>query len=141
MVLVAMFQLEKLLIRPLRYRSCSGRTSTFECLDLVSTRSRLGDLRASLGVNMLSARIGSVPVTSDIDTDDTSLTPQLAKPPRVVANLCSGGSCPTIYETDQGTLIVQGYKTLDDTGVEVPEGEALVEIPLELLAEALKALG
>jgi hypothetical protein len=80
-------------------------------------------------------------VTTDIGTDDASLTPHLRKPPRVVANLCSGGSCPTIYKTDQDTLIIQGYKLTDSVGVEVPDGEALVEIPLELLAEAVKTLG
>ena len=28
---------------------------------------------------------------------------------RVIAGRCSGGECPTIYRTDRGTLIVQGY--------------------------------
>jgi hypothetical protein len=37
--------------------------------------------------------------------------------------------------------VVQGYKVPDGAGVDVPDGEALVEIPFELLAEAIKAVG
>ena len=90
---------------------------------------------------MHSARIGSTPVTTDAETDPTSLTTPPKPPLQVVANLCSGGSCPTIYRTDQGTLVVQGYKVADGIGVDVPDGEALVEIPFELLAEAVRAVG
>jgi hypothetical protein len=45
---------------------------------------------------------------------------------------CYGGTCPTIYDTDRGTVVVQGWKVVD-ADVEVPDGEALVEIPRELL--------
>jgi len=47
------------------------------------------------------------------------------------------GDCPTVYRTDSGTLAVQGY-TLD---CPTPDGETLVEIPADLLAEAARALG
>jgi hypothetical protein len=60
---------------------------------------------------------------------------------KVVANLCSGGACPTIYQTDRGTLVVQGYTVAERTGVDLPAGEMLVEIPLELLAEAARTVG
>jgi hypothetical protein len=50
---------------------------------------------------------------------------------------CKDGDCPTVYRTDSGTLAVQGY-TLD---YPTPDGETLVEIPAELLAEAVRALG
>ena len=50
---------------------------------------------------------------------------------------CKDGDCPTVYRTDRGTLAVQGY-TLRHPA---PDGEALVEIPVELLAEAARALG
>jgi hypothetical protein len=90
---------------------------------------------------MRAARIVSTPVTTDVDTDDASLTSPPRTPLQVVANLCSGGSCPTIYRTDQGTLVVQGYKVTDGIGVDIPDGEALVEIPAELLAEAAKFVG
>jgi hypothetical protein len=47
---------------------------------------------------------------------------------------CFDGTCPTVYETDRGTIVVQGW-TVKDTDVAPPEGEALVEIPRELLKQ------
>lgn len=55
---------------------------------------------------------------------------------RTVATLCSGGGCPAVYSTDSGTLLVQGYIPLGHKGVNLPQGEALVEIPFELLRKA-----
>ena len=46
---------------------------------------------------------------------------------------CQGGTCPTLYATDRGTLVVQGYIVTDAQGVNVPAGETLVEVPAELL--------
>jgi hypothetical protein len=52
---------------------------------------------------------------------------------------CSSGTCPTIYKSDRGTLVVQGYTvTATHAGVAVPEGEHLVEIPIELLLNAAR---
>ena len=39
-----------------------------------------------------------------------------------------------MYATDRGTLVVQGAVVTDADGVDVPAGEALVEVPAELLA-------
>jgi hypothetical protein len=50
---------------------------------------------------------------------------------------CSSGDCPTVFVTDRGTLAVQGYVVEHET----PSGEAVVEIPVALLTEALRALG
>jgi len=50
---------------------------------------------------------------------------------------CKDGDCPTVYTTDRGTVAVQGYKVVHAT----PDGEAIVEIPTELLTEAVRALG
>lgn len=50
---------------------------------------------------------------------------------------CKDGDCPTVYWTDRGTIGVQGC-LLDRA---TPEGEAIVEIPGDLLAEAARALG
>lgn len=50
---------------------------------------------------------------------------------------CKDGDCPAVYQTDRGTIAVQGYR-LDHT---TPDDEAVVEIPAELLAEAVRALG
>lgn len=47
------------------------------------------------------------------------------------------GSCPTLYETDRGTYVVQGYKVTDPEALadlrDVLEGEDFVEIPRELI--------
>jgi hypothetical protein len=49
----------------------------------------------------------------------------------------AGGQSPTIFETDRGTLVIQGYRVTDPEGLAdvgpVPEAETLVEIPRELL--------
>jgi hypothetical protein len=50
---------------------------------------------------------------------------------------CKSGDCPTVYKTDRGTVAVQGYNVEHPT----PEGESVVEIPLEMLLEAARALG
>ena len=54
---------------------------------------------------------------------------------KIISSLCGGGTCPTVYASDRGTLIIQGYP-VDPTraGLTVPDGESLVEIPAELLA-------
>jgi hypothetical protein len=56
---------------------------------------------------------------------------------KIAASNCKDGDCPTVYRTDRGTIGVQGY-VLDRA---TPDGEALVEIPAELLMEAAHALG
>jgi hypothetical protein len=47
---------------------------------------------------------------------------------------CIDGTCPTVYATDRGTIVVQG-NLVTDADVALGEGEALVEIPVELLAQ------
>ena len=54
---------------------------------------------------------------------------------KVIAGGCFDGTCPTIYSTDYGTVVVQG-QLIDDTDVALGEGEVLVEIPAGLLKEA-----
>lgn len=59
-----------------------------------------------------------------------------------VATLCPDGNCPAVYLTDRGTLMVRGY-AVDPSGqakIEVVPGEAVVEIPLELVARAAAKL-
>jgi hypothetical protein len=46
---------------------------------------------------------------------------------------CQGNSCPAVYETDRGTLVVQGT-IVTDANVQAPAGETMVEVPRELLA-------
>ena len=58
-----------------------------------------------------------------------------------VANICANGSCPTVYQSSSGTLVVQGFAvSAQSAGIDVPEGEMLVEIPLDLLTEAFREL-
>ncbi|WP_211275248.1 hypothetical protein [Actinoplanes rectilineatus] len=60
---------------------------------------------------------------------------------RPIANVCTAGSCPTIFETGTDRVVVQGYAlSARKAGIDVPDGEALVEIPVELLKEALQKL-
>ncbi|OLT27889.1 hypothetical protein BJF83_17015 [Nocardiopsis sp. CNR-923] len=44
-----------------------------------------------------------------------------------------GGMCPTLYETDRGTIVVQGYKVTDPEAMgdvrDLADNETLVEIP------------
>ncbi|GAA1891927.1 hypothetical protein GCM10009687_71470 [Asanoa iriomotensis] len=54
---------------------------------------------------------------------------------------CTGGSCPTIYDSGRGTIIVQGYTVpAEGSGVAVPAGEQLVEIPVDVLRNAVRAM-
>jgi len=50
---------------------------------------------------------------------------------------CRVGDCPTVFTTDRGTLAVQG----DIVEKQVPDGEGIVEIPMSVLKEAVRALG
>ena len=47
------------------------------------------------------------------------------------------GACPTMYATDRGTYVVQGWTVTDPEALrdlrDVLEGESFVEIPRELL--------
>ena len=53
---------------------------------------------------------------------------------RIVTTLCGAGSCPTVYRTDRGTLVIQGAPlSAEDAGIDLPDGEILVEVPEDLL--------
>jgi hypothetical protein len=51
----------------------------------------------------------------------------------------SSGSCPSVYETDRGTLVIQGWRVTDREAIDameargLPDYETAVEIPLALL--------
>ncbi|MDT9689104.1 hypothetical protein Q5762_12275 [Streptomyces sp. P9(2023)] len=51
---------------------------------------------------------------------------------------CGDEDCPNVYLTASGSLVVQGSVSRAFTP---PSGEALVEIPEEVLREAVRALG
>jgi hypothetical protein len=47
---------------------------------------------------------------------------------------CGNGPCPAVFETENGTIVVQGFVvTADAAGVDFPPGEAAVEIPRYVL--------
>ncbi|WP_280361302.1 hypothetical protein [Nocardia wallacei] len=50
---------------------------------------------------------------------------------------CGRDDCPTVFTTDTGGIAVQGYIVDKAT----PAGEAIVEIPMDVLREAVRALG
>jgi hypothetical protein len=80
-------------------------------------------------------------VTDDREIVETDLsqTASAGVTLKLVTTLCGASSCPTIYESDRGTVVVQGYAvSADSAGVHLPQGELLVEIPRELLAEAAR---
>lgn len=47
---------------------------------------------------------------------------------------CGNGPCPAVYETDNGTIVVQGFHVDGDkVGLNLPPGEGAVEIPRYIL--------
>jgi hypothetical protein len=56
---------------------------------------------------------------------------------RIAGGNCGRDDCPTVFTTDRGTVVIQGY----DVDRKTPAGESVVEIPLDLLKEAVGALG
>jgi hypothetical protein len=58
----------------------------------------------------------------------------------LIASSCGAGSCPAVYRTSTGTFVIQGFAVdAEGIGVELAEGELLVEIPAGLLAEVLRS--
>jgi hypothetical protein len=53
----------------------------------------------------------------------------------IIATLaCGSTSCPTVYHTSGGSFLVQGRSVAPESvGVELADGEALVELPEGLL--------
>lgn len=60
---------------------------------------------------------------------------------RFLGSTSTTGQCPTLYETERGTYLVQGTRVTDDEaltelskhGNGIPDHETVVEIPKELL--------
>ena len=72
---------------------------------------------------------------SEIDKPTTDRAVRLEP----LAATCANGSCPTVYTTDRGTIVVQGYAVDgNDAGMTVPPGELLVEVPADLLLAAVR---
>ena len=60
---------------------------------------------------------------------------------RLAGNCPDRSTCPTIYATDRGTVVVQGSTLLpaEVSQLGLPAGESAVEIPASLLEEAARA--
>lgn len=60
---------------------------------------------------------------------------------RLAGDCPDGNTCPTISETDRGTIVVQGYKLTAEqlASMNLPDGETAVEIPAHILQEAARA--
>jgi hypothetical protein len=81
-------------------------------------------------------------IVRPVNSDNRGVPDTVVPAPKLtlVTTLCGGGSCPTVYRTDRGTLVVQGYTvTANDVNIDLPAGEQMVEIPMELLAAAVRA--
>jgi hypothetical protein len=59
---------------------------------------------------------------------------------------CVSGNCPTVWVADSdlsetAIAVVQGYVVSPErAGIDLPEGELLVEVPISLLTEAVRNL-
>ncbi|GAA4955728.1 hypothetical protein HD597_001600 [Nonomuraea thailandensis] len=58
---------------------------------------------------------------------------------RFLGSTSEAGACPTLYETDRGTIVVQGLQVTDAEALadlrDVLDGETAVEVPRELITE------
>ncbi|GII83171.1 hypothetical protein Ssi03_11610 [Sphaerisporangium siamense] len=63
---------------------------------------------------------------------------------RFLGSTSEAGACPSLYETDRGTIVVQGLTLIDPEARadlrEVLPGESAVEVPRALLVEIARAV-
>jgi hypothetical protein len=55
---------------------------------------------------------------------------------------CHGGPCPTVYQTDRDSFVVQGNRidSSEITDLQVPSHESVVEIPQWLVRDLVSKL-
>ncbi|WP_329120226.1 hypothetical protein [Streptomyces sp. NBC_01465] len=61
-----------------------------------------------------------------------------------LASDCKDGPCPTLWRTEDGRYVVQGFKILDGdrlAQLDLPENETAVEVTAELLEGFFNAPG
>jgi hypothetical protein len=58
---------------------------------------------------------------------------------RFLGSTSEAGACPSLYETDRGTIVVQGLQVTDAEALadlpDVLDGETIIEVPRELLVD------
>lgn len=60
---------------------------------------------------------------------------------RATSPNCEDGTCPNIKQHGAtGAFRIQGYKVLDRTALNLPDGEDVVEIPADVMAYLLLQL-
>jgi hypothetical protein len=59
---------------------------------------------------------------------------------RQVAGSCGEGDCPTIFVSDRGTVVFQGDAVTEARGLRLGDGEQAVELPMNVVLEAINAL-
>lgn len=59
---------------------------------------------------------------------------------RKVSDGCEMNNCPTVYLSDRGTVVMQGYLVTGADGLRLGDGESAVELPLDVVMSALPAL-
>lgn len=57
---------------------------------------------------------------------------------RKLAGTCDDDECPTVYLSDRGTVVVQGFTVT--RGLSLADDEQAVEIPADLLRRAVEGL-
>lgn len=54
---------------------------------------------------------------------------------------CKEGTCPTVYLSDRGTLVLQGDVVHGVDGLVIGQREQAVELSIALVREAIRELG
>jgi hypothetical protein len=56
--------------------------------------------------------------------------------------LSGDSNCPSLYRTDRGTFVVQGWRVTDPEALaqlDIPGHETVVEVPADVLAEIARS--
>ncbi|PKW19034.1 hypothetical protein A8926_7175 [Saccharopolyspora spinosa] len=53
---------------------------------------------------------------------------------------CADSDCPAVYVSDRGTAVVQGEHVTRAEGLSLAAGETAVELPPEIILDAVTAL-